>query len=76
MVLFGSHLRNAGSHNTKNMPLVLAGGGARSKLVIGTVALISRRPSAQKKSRQRVTSTALVESGGHGIRTHNRFLGI
>jgi hypothetical protein len=29
MVLFGSHLGNASSHNTRNLPLVLAGGGFR-----------------------------------------------
>ena len=29
MVLFGSHLGNASSHNTKNLPIVLAGGGFR-----------------------------------------------
>jgi len=27
MVLFGSNLGNASSHNTLNMPIVLAGGG-------------------------------------------------
>jgi hypothetical protein len=29
MVLFGSHLGNASSHNTKNLPVLLAGGGFR-----------------------------------------------
>jgi hypothetical protein len=29
MVLFGSNLGNANSHNTKNMPIILAGGGFR-----------------------------------------------
>jgi len=29
MVLFGSHLGNASSHNTRNMPMLLAGGGFR-----------------------------------------------
>jgi hypothetical protein len=29
MVLFGSNLGNASSHNTLNMPIVLAGGGFR-----------------------------------------------
>jgi hypothetical protein len=29
MVLFGSHLGNASSHNTRNLPMVLAGGGFR-----------------------------------------------
>jgi hypothetical protein len=27
MVLFGSNLGNASSHDTKNMPIILAGGG-------------------------------------------------
>ncbi len=30
---------------------------------------------SQKKSHKRVTSTASYRSGGHGIRTHNRFRG-
>ncbi len=29
MVLFGSNLGNASSHDTKNMPIILAGGGLR-----------------------------------------------
>ncbi len=29
MVLFGSHLGNSSSHNTRNLPIVLAGGGFR-----------------------------------------------
>ena len=29
MVLFGSNLGNASSHDTKNMPILLAGGGFR-----------------------------------------------
>jgi hypothetical protein len=29
MVLFGSHLGNASSHNTRNLPMLLAGGGFR-----------------------------------------------
>jgi hypothetical protein len=29
MVLFGSNLGNASSHDTKNMPIILAGGGFR-----------------------------------------------
>ncbi len=29
MVLFGSNLGNASSHNTRNMPIILAGGGFR-----------------------------------------------
>jgi hypothetical protein len=31
--------------------------------------------SSQKKSRQRVASTASFDSGGHGIRTHNPIAG-
>ena len=29
MVLFGSNLGNASSHDTRNMPIILAGGGFR-----------------------------------------------